>query len=220
MVAGPGDELAAAGMGSGNLLASQADREQTIEMLKVAFVQDRLGKAEFDLRVGQTLASRTYAELAAVTADIPAGLIRYRLPRKPVRAQARPPMSTAAKAGICVAVAVAVAAVMAVATGGLALFLFVPFYFMALLVAGAQMLATRHEKGSRGQLPPRPSPRTGGPHRPAPAEAEPPPEINPARRRTAEATRSGLRRLQLPGAWSAHQWRPRARGYAIGYPGH
>jgi hypothetical protein len=33
----------------------------------------RLAKHEFDLRVGQALASRTYAELAAVTADIPVG---------------------------------------------------------------------------------------------------------------------------------------------------
>jgi Domain of unknown function (DUF1707) len=36
-------------------------------------VHDRLAKDEFDLRVSQALASRTYAELAAVTADLPAG---------------------------------------------------------------------------------------------------------------------------------------------------
>jgi hypothetical protein len=164
---GPGDELAAAGKGSGNLVASQADREQTIEMLKVAFVQERLTRDEFDLRVGQALASRTYAELAAVTADIPAGLIGYQLPRTPVRAHARPPMSTAAKAAICVAMAIAVPAVMSIAWGVVAPALFAPFYFMALLVAGVQMLASRHEKRARGQLPPRPSPRTGGRYRPA-----------------------------------------------------
>jgi DUF1707 SHOCT-like domain len=205
MMAEPGDELTAAGIGGGNLLASQADREQAIELLKVAFVQERVTKAEFDLRVAQALASRTYAELAALTADIPGGLIGYQVPRKPVRAQARPRMSTAAKAGISVAVAVAVAAVMAVATGGMALFLFAPFYFMALLVAGAQMLASRHDKRSRGQLAPRLSPTTGGLRRSAAAEAEQPSQIDPARR-TAEATRSRPPRPQLRGAWPAHPW--------------
>ncbi len=214
------DELAAAGAGSGNLLASRADREQTVEMLKVAFVQERLTKDEFDLRVGQALASRTYAELAAVTADIPAALIGYQLPRTPVQTQARPPMSTAAKAGMCVAMAIAVPAVMAMAWGPVVFLLFAPFYFMALLVAGAQMLASRHDKRSRGQLPPRPSARTDGPGRPAAAEAEQPPQVNPARRHTAEVTPSRLRRPHLPGARPARQWRPRARGYAIGYPGH
>jgi Domain of unknown function (DUF1707) len=155
----PGDEIAAGTGSHSHLRASRADREQVIGVLKVAFVQERLTKDEFDLRVGQTLASRTYAELAALTADIPAGPIGDQPPRGPVRVQARPPMSNAAKAGICVAIAVAVTAVMTVVYGGVALLLFVPFYFMALLVAGAQMLASRHEKRSGGQLPPRPTQR-------------------------------------------------------------
>jgi hypothetical protein len=70
---GPGDEIAAAAVqGDGRLRASHADREQLIEALKVAFVQERLAKGEFDLRVGQAFAARTHAELAAITADIPA----------------------------------------------------------------------------------------------------------------------------------------------------
>ena len=36
-------------------------------------MQGWLTKDEFDARIGQALASRTYAELAAVTADLPAG---------------------------------------------------------------------------------------------------------------------------------------------------
>jgi hypothetical protein len=71
-MAGPGDELGVAGRG--HLRASHADREQVIGILKTAFVQGMLAKDEFDLRVGQTLASRTYADLAAVTADLRAGL--------------------------------------------------------------------------------------------------------------------------------------------------
>jgi Domain of unknown function (DUF1707) len=47
-----------------------AGREQVIAALKAAYVQGRLTKEEFDLRVGQALAM--YAELDALTADIPA----------------------------------------------------------------------------------------------------------------------------------------------------
>jgi hypothetical protein len=63
---------------------SYADREQVIDVLKAAFVQGRLPKAELDLRVGQVLASLTYADLAALTADIPAGPARVQ-PLEPAR---------------------------------------------------------------------------------------------------------------------------------------
>jgi hypothetical protein len=55
----------------GRLRAAHADREQAIDVLKAAFVQGRLTKDEFDLRVGQVFASRTYADLGALTSDIP-----------------------------------------------------------------------------------------------------------------------------------------------------
>jgi hypothetical protein len=155
----PGDEIAAGTGSHSHLRASRADREQVIAVLKAAFVQERLTKDEFDLRVGLALASRTHGELAALTADIPAGPIGDQPSRAPVGVRARPPMGNAAKAGICVTIAVAVTAVMTVVYGPVALALFVPFYFMALLVAGAQMLASRHEKRSGGQLPPRPAQR-------------------------------------------------------------
>ena len=72
MVTGPGDELAASAAGRGRLRVSHADREQVIDTLKAAFVQGMLAKDEFDLRVSQAFASRTYAELAAVTVGLPA----------------------------------------------------------------------------------------------------------------------------------------------------
>ena len=75
----PGDGTAA-GPG-GYLRASHADRDQVIDGLKAAFVQGRLDQDEFGHRVGQALAARTYAELAALTADLPAGLIAARPPR-------------------------------------------------------------------------------------------------------------------------------------------
>jgi hypothetical protein len=59
---------------------SHAEREQAVVLLKAAFVQGRLAKDEFELRVGWALASRTRAELAAVTADIPADLMGAQLP--------------------------------------------------------------------------------------------------------------------------------------------
>jgi hypothetical protein len=71
-MAGPGDEIAA-GAG-GRLRASHADRDRVIDVIKAAFTRGMLDKDEFDLRVGQVLTSRTYADLAALTADLPATL--------------------------------------------------------------------------------------------------------------------------------------------------
>jgi hypothetical protein len=74
------DELPAA-TGRGHLRASQADREQVIGILKAAFVHGMLAKDEFELRVGQAFASRTCAELAALTADLPTELTEARPPQ-------------------------------------------------------------------------------------------------------------------------------------------
>jgi len=65
---GPEDQAAAAG---DRLLAGHADREQTIQALKDAFVQDRLTSDELDVRAGRAFTARTRAELTALTADIP-----------------------------------------------------------------------------------------------------------------------------------------------------
>ena len=92
MISGPADPapaaegLAAEGRDLGDLRASHADRERVIGTLKAAFVQGRLTEDELDARVGQVYASRTYAELAAVTADIPVELTAARSPRGPWRA--------------------------------------------------------------------------------------------------------------------------------------
>jgi len=93
-----GAQAAAAG-----LRASRADRERVIDLLKAAFTQGRLDRNEFDARIGQALASRTYGELAAITADTPAELTGA-LPRHPpVRAQRRIPFNTAVTGGACMA---------------------------------------------------------------------------------------------------------------------
>ena len=87
MTVGPGDEAAAGPGGHSHLRASHADREQVIDVLKTAFVQGRLAKDELDARIGQVLASRTYADLGALAADIPAGLVSAQPPTVPAPAQ-------------------------------------------------------------------------------------------------------------------------------------
>ena len=83
----PEYEIAATADGSrSHLRASHADREELIGTLKTAFVQGRLTEDELDARVDLAYASQTYAELADVTADIPAELTGAKSPRDPWRA--------------------------------------------------------------------------------------------------------------------------------------
>ena len=96
----PEPRAQAAGAG---LRASRADRERVIDLLKAAFAQGRLDRDEFDARIGQALASRTYGELAAVTADIPAELTGALPRRPPVRARRRISFNTAVTGGACMA---------------------------------------------------------------------------------------------------------------------
>jgi len=84
----PGDGTPAGA--SGRLRASHADRDRVIDGLKAAFVQGRLDQDELGQRVGQALAARTYADLAALTADLPAGLIPDRPPRPARKRVTRP----------------------------------------------------------------------------------------------------------------------------------
>ena len=152
----PEDEMAAAVQG--RLRTSRTDRERVIDTLKSAFVQGFLTKDEFDARVGQTFASRTYAELAALTADIGAigsGPMGTPLPRQPARpAEAEVADSSQNKvvnAGACVMLAVLVLNT-AFFAGNFGVFLSaVAAIAVALFVAGARMMHVRSEKGSRGQ---------------------------------------------------------------------
>jgi hypothetical protein len=72
------------------MLASDADREQVVEILKAAFVQGRLTIDELRLRAGLALASRTYAELAVTIADIPAPPLKAPPAPRPARPSAQP----------------------------------------------------------------------------------------------------------------------------------
>ncbi len=59
--------------GDGRLLAASADRERAVDVLKAGFAEGRLTKDEYDARVAQAYTARTYADLAAVIADLPGG---------------------------------------------------------------------------------------------------------------------------------------------------
>src|SRR5260370_22198090 len=70
---GPGGELAPRGEpGGAGLRASHDDRDRAVEVLRVAGGDDRLTAEELDERVGAALTARTYGELAALVADLPA----------------------------------------------------------------------------------------------------------------------------------------------------
>ena len=60
---------------AGYLRASNADRERAIDVLKAGFAEGRLNKDEYDARISQAYAARTYGELAVVTADLASGQV-------------------------------------------------------------------------------------------------------------------------------------------------
>jgi hypothetical protein len=134
----PGARAAAAG-----LRASRADRERVIDLLKAVFAQGRLDRDEFDARIGQALASRTYGELAAVTAGIPAELTAALPRRPPVRARRRIPFNTAVTGGACMAVLVNVGMTAALLSRSpVAVVLFVVFTIIGTILAiGAMIVA-------------------------------------------------------------------------------
>ena len=66
--------------GQPGMLASAADRDRTIDVLKAAYGEGRLTKDEFDARSARTMAARRYGDLAAIVADLPAGPLGPMIP--------------------------------------------------------------------------------------------------------------------------------------------
>jgi len=155
-MSGPGDETAAVESRShGDLRASHADREQVIGTLKAAFVDGRLTEDELGTRVDQVYASRSRAELAVLTSDLPVGRMD---------APARPPTANDVRVAVCLIVAAAgVATVILLWQPDNAL-AFMAFIAAALtllvapVVTVGMMVDVRHQKRSGGQLPPGPVP--------------------------------------------------------------
>ena len=203
-MAEPGDHSAAPAGGRGSLRASHADRERVIEVLKDAFVQGRLTRHELDSRTGQALASRTYAELAAVTADIPAGPAAAPPPRQPARAQNRTPGNHTAR-DVAIGLGLGLAMTAAIVFGGLlqyALLLFplalcsLPVVSIFVISAAATSLEQRR---SRGQLPPRPGQGGQAPEVQRPGQVRHDPALPGARPDHARAeVRTGRSRPRQP----------------------
>ena len=153
MSTGPLGHRAAAAWAHGHLRASDADREQVLEFLKAAFVQGRLTMDELDARAGQALVSRTYGELAALTADIPYGPV-HSLPRPPA-APVRPagPVPAAARTPASAKAAVWAACVIAALPAVWAAFLtfyggFVILFLLAFTGLTMRTGPRRHDKST------------------------------------------------------------------------
>ena len=58
-------------------LAGSADRERTVGVLRAGFTEGRLTQDELDDRVTRAYAARTYGDLWALIADLPAGPLPY-----------------------------------------------------------------------------------------------------------------------------------------------
>jgi hypothetical protein len=160
MAMGPGDELAA-GRHS-RMRAGDADREQVIDALKGAFAQGRLAKGEFDERIGRAFASRTYADLTAVLAGLPARPAEAPPPRPRGRPPARPSTKKVALscAGAVLAAELVLFVLIVTIPVYLTLDLAVLANLMGLPLAGGLVLDTWHANRGRAQLPPvRPDPR-------------------------------------------------------------
>jgi len=192
-----------AGGDRGRLRASHADREHVIDTLKAAYVYGLVTKDEFDARVSQTLASRTCAQLAVVTADIPAGLSAAPPPLRPAPAQARPPAHAKLEPGERAVVATAVlAGVLFVAAffagnanaiGG-----FVALGALGSALVSLFLAARRRGARSGGQLPPRREVHSGPQARHRAASAEQLPHASkPRRPGNADAARRRRLRPQL-----------------------
>ena len=162
MATGPGGQTAAAPDDYGRIRASGADREQAIDALKAAFVRGRLTKDELDERVARALVPQTYAELAALTDDLPA---------EPPPA-GPPKEGSLATAGVYVIVVAGLFLVAAIGNSsgnplmvlGTVLFLS-PIWLLAL--AGLLALHSRLDRRAAGRLPPGPGQGTQGPRWPA-----------------------------------------------------
>ncbi|GCB46793.1 DUF1707 and DUF4190 domain-containing protein [Streptomyces sp. NL15-2K] len=62
------------------MLASHADRERAVDVLRAGFGEGRLEKGEFDKRVERAYAARTVGELALLVADLPSGPVPHPAP--------------------------------------------------------------------------------------------------------------------------------------------
>ena len=207
----PRDEIAAGVGDTSRLAALQADREQVLDALKAAFVQGRLAKDEFDLRVGRMLA--IYAELDVLTADLPAGPGAAQPPEPAPKSHNKRLIQRGTAAGTGASVAL-VAVVAVAARGNPVLSVIIVSVFgcvMALLLTGLLTgISWVLEQGTgrqRSQGPPL-DPRGMASQRLTSAEpAEPPSQVGPDTPHTTEAAQSRSPLLPVRRSRSPQRWR-------------
>ena len=177
-------------------------------MLKAAFVHGRLDRDELDLRVGRALAARTYADLTALTADIPARPTRARLPEP-----ARESVNKTAVAAMAWATAafIGIWPVMILTPDGspFVVPVVVVWFVLAMAVPTGWLVLLHDWLDKRAGRPSAPGlpPGAGGEASQRPAPAGPAGQLPPAghgRQHTAEAARSRLPRVPLPGLLPGH----------------
>jgi len=82
--------------------ASAADRDRTLDVLRAAYGEGRLTTEEFESRAARTISARTYGELTAIVADLPAGpLVHQGHGYYPVAAPLGPTNGLAAASVVC-----------------------------------------------------------------------------------------------------------------------
>jgi hypothetical protein len=128
------DQTGPGGPCPGTLRAGDADREQVIDLVKTAFVQGRLTREELGLLTGRALESRTYEQLAAVTAGLAAVRPSPSPARPPGPAPARRPVPRKLLAAGAAAIVLAAASWAAFLTyyGGFVILFLLAFAGLAL----------------------------------------------------------------------------------------
>lgn len=145
--------------------ASDAERERAVDLIKAAFIAGLLTRDELAERVGAALTARTHADLATVTAGIPADT-GIRAPRAPAPARARRRRRPGApvKAFACLVAATALMLTDAAFTGARAGSEANGFYFLCIMAFAASFIvwlctivaARARESGTGAGQPPRP----------------------------------------------------------------
>ncbi|MEU1690071.1 DUF1707 and DUF4190 domain-containing protein [Streptomyces hirsutus] len=101
------------------MLASHADRERTVDVLRAGYAEGRLDQQELERRVARAYQARTVADLALLVADLPQGpvpqtaAVQHLAPMAPPTFLPRPPKTNEKAVGALVC------GVLCLATGGL-----------------------------------------------------------------------------------------------------
>ncbi|WP_369195966.1 DUF1707 and DUF4190 domain-containing protein [Streptomyces djakartensis] len=94
------------GAGGPSMLASHADRERAVDVLRAGYGEGRMEREEFEKRVARAYGARTVGELALLVADLPQGPLAQPagvmpVPRTFVSAPRPQTNGKAVAAGVC-----------------------------------------------------------------------------------------------------------------------